>query len=311
MNRLNGYNPRMRLHSNLQAVRWVVWVAGLLVVALGLAPAATTSPATASVDRTLVVQLEDPLHERSKCFLDLDTADTFPFSRYHDPAFVREQGVDLMCETRTPADGFVLYDLALIESALPFEQAPHYDTLRTDLAAAELKRFEMMAIKSELPKRYLFRTREGAMGVLEFSGLREAPPGLKLRYRIVTPPERKLPPPRFKPLRRPPEVRIADAELELKRLNLRLGENHPTYQRQMAKVKALKQVVAPAPVDRPTQQLQDMEVWLKTLRVSYGENHPLIKGAEAQLAHLKRRAADAQSVRAATGRGPATTQGVR
>ena len=78
------------------------------------------------------------------------------------------------------------------------------------------------------PKSYLFRTSDGAMGVLQVDQIVQNPSGLRLRYRIVPEP----PPP---PLVRNPNagrmvrfrMAVASQEQRIKMLRERYGDNHP------------------------------------------------------------------------------------
>ncbi|HEX8522264.1 MAG TPA: hypothetical protein VF669_08405 [Tepidisphaeraceae bacterium] len=279
-------------------LRSVVWVAGLLVVGSGLFAATTTSPATAPVDQIISLHLQDPINGSAKCFLDLDTGTRFPFERYNDAAFVREQGVDVMCETRTPADGFVIYDLTLLDFPDAFEAAPEYETLRHLFDGTEIKNFEMMGIKTSLPKRYLFRTRDGAMGVLEFTAITDAPAGLDLRYRIIPRPQRPLPPPphKLRIVRKPIDRRLADAEVELQTMRLSLGEKHPLYLLQKKQIEMLKEAARTPAKDPVSQRLQDAQLKLKTLRLTLGSNHRSIQMLEHEVIVLKRKVAEQEKI---------------
>jgi hypothetical protein len=131
----------------------VAWLVGLLMVinswrsasAASTTPMATTSPATQSTTRA--VELSNPTSRAGLSLLDLDTGETFAFERYNDPRFVREAGVDLMCETRTPSEGLVTYDLAMLEVGGGLDDERAYGSVREQLATVEPQPFNLISLK--------------------------------------------------------------------------------------------------------------------------------------------------------------------
>src|SRR5437016_4509441 len=104
--------------------RWLVIAFAVLLPVHLFAAVPTTQPATVDV------HLDDPVSPQSKCFLDLDTGDTFTFQGRSDGWTIRAAGIDIMCETRDPAEGFASYDLTLVEASGTFDQPLEFRSLR-------------------------------------------------------------------------------------------------------------------------------------------------------------------------------------
>ena len=81
--------------------------------------------------------------------------------------WIHEHGVDLMCESREPADGLIAYDMSIKANLVDIEHPPDFVTLRRMFEKAEAQPFDFLTPGDSLPKTYLFRTGDGALGVLE------------------------------------------------------------------------------------------------------------------------------------------------
>ncbi|HTL31452.1 MAG TPA: hypothetical protein VL282_19615, partial [Tepidisphaeraceae bacterium] len=164
------------------------------------APAPAQLPTTAASNAIVEVQLEDPTKSESKTYLDFDHDKTFTYgeSTPEDLDFSRrwlkEKGVDFMCESRSPADGFVAYDMTLVETDEKLEEIVDYAAVSRKLKSSEAQPFNAVSVGVALPKTYLFRTREGEVGALEISSIAQKPSGLQLRYRLIHEPVPEQPP---------------------------------------------------------------------------------------------------------------------
>src|SRR4051794_25561926 len=98
--------------------------------------AADVTSTTRPADAIVAIQLADPISPQSKSYLDLDTAKTFTRGEASSDLFesrrwVRENGIDLMCESREPSNGLIAYDLAFREATnVKIDDPPEYATLR-------------------------------------------------------------------------------------------------------------------------------------------------------------------------------------
>jgi hypothetical protein len=166
----------------------------------------TTSPAESGA--TVEVRLDDPLDAQSRSYLDLDSGKTFAFGESTPQDYVesrrwmREKGIDTMCETREPSDGLVFYDMVVEKTSNTVDKPPTYADLRTRLEKVDPEPFDLESFDS-LPQTLIFRTSDSDMGVLEVSEKMDAPSGLRLRYRIVQPPPPQMPDEVRKALARP------------------------------------------------------------------------------------------------------------
>lgn len=142
------------------------------------------------------VALEDPVNPDAKSYFDLDTGKTFKHGESSPEDYVasrrwlREHGADLMSETRFPTNGFAAYDLLLVPTQGRIEDYNDYNALANDLRN-DPQPFDLLNLTAGTPKLYLFRTREGAIGVLE-AKLVEGAQGLQLRFKVIPKP---APPP--------------------------------------------------------------------------------------------------------------------
>jgi hypothetical protein len=170
---------------------------GLLLLAARAAadalPEAFT-PATDS-DELTTVDLSDPLASTSRSFLDLDQAAVFKFGDASGTnvmdtrIWIRQKGVDLMCESRDPVKGLAAYDMAVHETGNPVDEPRDVDAIRKLLNPIEPQRMQFVSAGEQLPRTFCFRTREGQFGILEISERIEN--GFRIRFRVL----HDLPPP--------------------------------------------------------------------------------------------------------------------
>jgi serine/threonine protein kinase len=136
----------------------------------------------------------------SNFFIDLDTGKLLsppadlklpgadPRNQEAFLAWVRESGIDAMGETSLSVKGLVGMELIarpvpgplwekLTPQALPADAA--FSSQRTAATATHL------SAKGELPETFLFKTREGGVGLLQITGFTENPHGVKIRYKLV------------------------------------------------------------------------------------------------------------------------------
>ena len=95
---------------------------------------AQTRPST-QPNTIVELTLEDPLTADSRCYLDLDTAKTYPRGETQadmvaSRQFIHDHGIDLMCETREPVRGFVIYGVSLQPREGVLEHPPEFVDLR-------------------------------------------------------------------------------------------------------------------------------------------------------------------------------------
>src|SRR4051812_44888932 len=107
------------------------------VIALSIAiTTAAAGPSTTAPQDVIEVQLEDPLTRESKCYFDLDDNKTFTFDESGPAEFqrtqkrIRDEGIDLMCETRAPAEGIVTHGIALVPTMESIDAPRDYATVR-------------------------------------------------------------------------------------------------------------------------------------------------------------------------------------
>jgi hypothetical protein len=195
------------------------------------------------------VTLEDPQDAESNCYLDLDTGGTQARGELladlqESRRWIREHGIDLMCESREPANGFIAYDLRLLPATAGIDHPPDFATLTRMLDKVEAPAFDFVSPGEPLPKTYFYQTRDGAMGVLEVGAVNTKPSGLTLRYRRVVPAPRPKPPPiaqrEFGTVSFP--QLLLDREARLKSMRATYGDNHPLVKRAMLDVELYKQL---------------------------------------------------------------------
>jgi hypothetical protein len=162
-------------------------------------------PTTLPRDQITEIRLEDPLNSKSKSYLDLDTGKTFTCGEAMSDdldvsrRWLQDSGADLMCESRSPADGFVAYDMTLLETDQKLDEINDYSAVAKKLQSADPQPFAAISVGSIFPRTYLFRTREGQIGAIEITAIASDPSGLQLRYKRIEQPTPQQPvPPRIR-----------------------------------------------------------------------------------------------------------------
>jgi hypothetical protein len=277
-----------------------------------VSPAVQPDPPPANVQLPIVeVQLEDPVTPQSKTYLDFDTGKTFARSDgssldyLASRQWVREHGVDLMCESRDPANGLISYDTVVRKSDSPIDKPPIYSALKRIFDRAEAQPFDMITPGAELPRTYLFKTSDGAMGVFEICAVTENPSGLKMRYRIVPePPKPSLV--RRQVIIQPPRMaamRVAQQEKRLAELRPKFGELHPVVkkaERDLAMYKEMadveKKETDPQLMALKTSKIS-LQYSLKTLQDRYPDDSVQIKAAQSRIDIMQKRIDQAETLR--------------
>lgn len=127
-------------------------------------------------------------------FIDLDTgrlfspppglslADTNAFA-----AWLRDNGIDAMGKTSVSVRGLVGMEMI----ARPLDGAQWESLEAHDALANEVLKHGspgapvFLTAKGQLPETFLFKTREGGVGVLQITGFTDNPRGAKIRYKLV------------------------------------------------------------------------------------------------------------------------------
>jgi hypothetical protein len=279
------------------------FVIAALLICVGRAFAV---PTTAPSDAIVEIQLEDPISPESKSYLDLDTAKTFTRGEASSDLFesrrwVRDNGVDLMCESREPSNGLIAYDLAFREASnVKIDDPPDYATLRETFDKAEAQPFDFLSPGETIPRTYLFRTSDAALGVLEISSVTQKPSGLKLRYRIVHEPPRP-------PLVRQPRQqqgmigigmanRVQMQQQRLQQLRTTYGDQHPLVKQAKRQLTVYEDVAKVAKTEKDPQlvnlkmQKVMMAYSLELVKEKYADDSVQVNLVQKQLAKADRRA---------------------
>ncbi len=134
--------------------------------------------------------------ESAECFFDFDTGNLFsvPSALSEDSSvfqganpWIARSGIDIC--------GGASKGLAPSSQLHPSLTAFNFGVIRVsgwNVGEPELKRrirflnpIDRIAMGKTSPATYLFRTREGGMGMLQIVGFSESPPGVKIRYKMV------------------------------------------------------------------------------------------------------------------------------
>ncbi len=128
------------------------------------------------------------------CTIDLDSGVlyTFPVDLKFDDesvlAWCRKNGVDAIGEVGGTRGGLGPVDAAVISATTEMWAASSAE-IRKQIASEPAAPFDtsymMRTAKDEVPATWLFRTREGGMGILQIVGFTEDPKGVKIRYKMV------------------------------------------------------------------------------------------------------------------------------
>ncbi|MGD2174932.1 MAG: ankyrin repeat domain-containing protein, partial [Candidatus Brocadiaceae bacterium] len=132
--------------------------------------------------------------EETEMFIDLDGTRLRTPPEGLDPGdsdalmrWIRDSGVDALCETSVSVRGLVCFEMVVhptSETIWERGSAEHVSS-RELLATGTPGSPVFMTAKGDPPATYMFRTREGGMGILQIVGFTEDPEGVRIRYRMV------------------------------------------------------------------------------------------------------------------------------
>ena len=125
---------------------------------------------------------------------------------------------------------------------------------------------------------YVFKTREGGMGILQITGFTENPRSVKIRYRLV----------QTQTLVAIPAVEPADLQetrAKLAELRVNYSEQHHLVQATLARLNELERMSKEEPNSSP--ELREAKAHLAELRVDYAEQNPRIQEALARIKVLE------------------------
>lgn len=182
------------------AMRILLWILIAIAMPPDRAVAGDADAALAAFGRTDEIVSRDlatPTDANADAYLDLDTGATFKFgesSANHlaDPKqWICRHGVDVMCETREPVKGLVVYDMACHPTHDPIDAPRDYEEVRKQLEPIEAQPMDFITAGEGVPRTFCFRTHDGAIGVLEMSDRTGTTPGYRVRFLLL----QKLPVP--------------------------------------------------------------------------------------------------------------------
>lgn len=207
------------------------------------------APVQQPVDSIVELTLEDPIKSQSKSYFDFDKGKTFTYGESTPEdldasrRWLRDSGADLMCESRAPADGFVAYDMALVETDKKLDEIKDYFALKKQLDSVEAQPFNAVDVGLILPKTYLFRTREGEIGGLEISSIDDKSHGLAIRYKLVHQPIPEQPPPgQRRGVVLNMAALLAQHKAKLADLQKSYGDSHPAVLRERRQIAYLEEI---------------------------------------------------------------------
>jgi RNA polymerase sigma factor (sigma-70 family) len=131
----------------------------------------------------------------SNMFIDLDTGRVS--SLLQDVAaiepmlkWMREQGIDAFYQQSMAPQSLIAADMAVVAvAASAWENAALDELVRAHVPPRASRAFPvLLGAERELPAAFLFRTREGAAGILQIEGFgEETSGGVKIRYKLAAP----------------------------------------------------------------------------------------------------------------------------
>jgi len=153
--------------------------------------------------------------EAQDFFINLDTgelhsppADLDPQDMAAVQQWIARSGIDAMGETGTSVRGLVGFEMMVRpfpkqrwENAAPAEV---YQDVSLQGGSAGSHTF--LSAKGDLPETFIFRTREGARGILQITEFTEEPRGVKIRYKLLQNVAQDTPVPRVPPVPAVPPV---------------------------------------------------------------------------------------------------------
>jgi Flp pilus assembly protein TadD/tRNA A-37 threonylcarbamoyl transferase component Bud32 len=126
---------------------------------------------------------------------------------------------------------------------------------------------------------FLFKTREGSIGLLQDTGFTDDPRGVKIRYKLVQTNTSVVP-----QTSEPADLREAKARLA--ELENDYDTNNPTVQKQFARINELERLTREEP-KAPADE-REAKVKLAELRVALAEQNPTVQTALARVKELER-----------------------
>jgi hypothetical protein len=273
-----------------------------IVVICALGADRSSADLPVSAQPIIELTLEDPTSDAAKSYLDLDTGQAFkygestPLDFIGSRRWIREKGIDLMCETREPANGFIAYGMVFRDTFDPIDKPRDYAIVKMQFDRVEAKPFDFITLGEKLPRTYLFRTGDGALGVLELNAAPDSH-GLRLRYKLISQT-------RPAPMQRTQMAsRVEQQRQRLQQLRTRMGDANPAIQsakrtlemyEEMAKIEAEEN--DPAVSSLKTAQLSQ-RYQLELLRERYPDNSPRLTGTKRVLDHLDAQIRDIEANR--------------
>jgi chromosome segregation ATPase len=155
--------------------------------------------------------------------------------------------------------------------------------LAAQLRSVQPLRETVLRGENMLPTTFLFKTREGGMGILQITGYTDNPRCVKIRYKLVQNEKNKT----FaspNSASEPADLRLARARLA--ELRVDYNEQNPEIQRQLARIKELGRLSKEEP-DLPA-DLREAKVHLVESRVAFSEQNPEIQKQLARIKELER-----------------------
>jgi len=165
----------------------------------GSAPESAQEGKTQPVFGPVIEQVVYDDGARRDFFVDLDTGKLFS-----PPAglnltdtnavqtWLRENGIDAMGETGVSIHGLVGIEMVVrpLVSKLWGKISPQVVAKDEAIAAGTPGSPVFLRAKGKLPETFLFKTREGGMGVLQITGFTDNPRGVNIRYKLVQSPNK-------------------------------------------------------------------------------------------------------------------------
>jgi len=131
-------------------------------------------------------------HVSKDIFIDFDTARLFSPPAAIDSRdgkagmeWIEKAGIDALCETNVDVRGLACFDMIAIPVRSERWDAIKPEGLQKSLGWGKIGSPVFMSGKGELPTTYIFKTREGGMGILQIVGFTEDPRGVSIRYKMV------------------------------------------------------------------------------------------------------------------------------
>jgi len=155
-------------------------------------------PTVFKFDPVVEITINDNVAVGKNSNIDFDTGRLFPrpenWQQLSDDdwqRWIEKTGVDASGATRSTVRGLMCEGMVFI----PMTNS-YWDKFRADsLAASDLWKMgkpgrpAYMSAQGQLPVTYMFKTREGGIGILQITGFNDKPKGVKLRYKMLQKPQ--------------------------------------------------------------------------------------------------------------------------